>query len=75
MQAITSNVKTEKRVSLGLSRASLLSLYLTPPQEELTLDEFELLAVDRLQLLRALEALKNRGFEDGEFNTRLYEVS
>lgn len=72
MQAITANVKTEKRA--GLARTSLLSLYLVPPNEELTLDEFELLAVDRLQLLRSIDGLKARGFEEGQLNNKIREV-
>ena len=37
------------------SITQLLSLYNEPPQEELTLDEFERVALDRLQLRRSLE--------------------
>ncbi|RYG65804.1 hypothetical protein EON64_11165 [archaeon] len=73
MQAITAHIKTEKRA--GLTRTSLLSLYLVPPNEELTLDEFELLAVDRLQLLRSIDGLKARGFEEGQLNNKIREVS
>jgi DNA primase large subunit len=72
MQVITANVKVEKR---GLSRTSLVSLYSSPPTEELTLDEFELLAVDRLQLLRSIEQLKARGFEEEDLNRRIADVS
>lgn len=72
MQAITANIKTERR---PLGRSNLLSLYTTPPSEELTLDEFELLTMDRLQLLRAMETLKSKGYEEPEFNSRLAEVS
>ena len=45
-----------------------------PPNEELTLEEFELYALDRLQLLRSIENLKTRGFDGNEFNLKLKEV-
>lgn len=36
----------------------LLSMYTDPPSEEVTLDDFELMALDRLQVLRRVEDLK-----------------
>ena len=38
-----------------------LSLYTTPPQHEISLDEFEQFAIDRLQVLKKLEMLKAQG--------------
>jgi hypothetical protein len=52
----------------------LISLYEQPPNEELTLDEFELFALDRLQLLRGIENLKTRGFDGDEYKSKLNEV-
>jgi len=65
-------IKTEKRLGTGMTIP--LSFYITPPQEELTLDEFELLSLDRLQFLRSLEVMKARGFEEKEINSKLSEV-
>lgn len=45
------------------------------PTRELTLDQFECLAIDRLQLLRSIEMLKARGFEDKELAGKIREVS
>ena len=53
------------RVDLGHS----LSMYTSPPADELTIDDFELFALDRLQLPR-LELPKTRGFQDKEMRTR-----
>jgi hypothetical protein len=52
-----------------------LSLYYDPPNMELTLDEFELLSLDRLQLLRGIEQLKTRGFEAKQLSSKIQEVS
>jgi hypothetical protein len=51
-----------------------LSLYYDPPNMELTLDEFELLSLDRLQLLRGIEQLKTRGFEAKQLSSKIQEV-
>jgi len=51
-----------------------LSLYNEVPEEELTLDEFETFALDRLALLRGMENLRTRGYEGKEFNDRLQAV-
>uniref|UniRef100_A0A7S3H1X7 DNA primase large subunit n=1 Tax=Spumella elongata TaxID=89044 RepID=A0A7S3H1X7_9STRA len=69
-----SNVKVEKRVIS--ERPRLLSLYAEPPQQELTLDEFEVVSLDRLQLLRSIDVLKTKGGTEGEhaFNHQLYEL-
>lgn len=41
---------------------------------ELTLDEFEMLSLDRLQLLRGIEILKAKGDEQS-FNAKVNDVS
>lgn len=57
-------------------RPRLLSLYSEPPQHELTLDEFEVVSLDRLQLLRSIDVLKTKGGIEGEssFNNQVYEL-
>lgn len=52
----------------------VVSLYTDPPSEEITLDEFELYALDRLQLLRGIETLKTRGFEGQEYENKLKQL-
>ena len=39
----------------AVSRRVLVSLYEAPPREELTLEEFECFAVDRLRVLRTID--------------------
>eukprot|EP01035_Chromulina_nebulosa_P022258 gene22258-28829_t len=51
-----------------------LSLYNEPPTEEISLDEFELYSLDRLQLLRSIEILKTRGFEGSDLISKINEV-
>ena len=51
-----------------------LSMYTSPPADELTIDDFELFALDRLQLLRGLELLKTRGFQDKEMADKIRQV-
>eukprot|EP01038_Epipyxis_sp_PR26KG_P013149 gene13149-17617_t len=48
-------------------KSQVLSLYTTPPSIEITLDEFEMLSLERLQLLRSLESLKNKGYDENDF--------
>jgi len=52
-----------------------LSFYNEAPQDELTLDEFELFSLDRLQLLRAIETLRTKGYEGNELNNKMGAVS
>lgn len=56
----------------GLSHS--LSMYTDPPSEELTIDEFEVMSLDRLQLLRGLELLKTRGYEGKEMTEKIKQV-
>jgi hypothetical protein len=65
-------VKTEKR--LGTATIPL-SFYNQPPQEELTLDEFELISLDRLQLLRALENARMRINDEAQVASKFREVN
>jgi DNA primase large subunit len=50
------------------------SLYETPPTEEVSLDTFELYSIDRLRLLRDIEMLKARGFEDKELYSQILKA-
>lgn len=43
----TSRVDTASSAAKRVSQEKLVSLYSEPPQEEITLDEFELYALDR----------------------------
>lgn len=51
-----------------------ISMYAAAPEEEISLDEFELFALDRLQLLRGIESLKTRGIDGAELNTKLNQL-
>lgn len=71
MEFITKRVDHIPRQVLPGSRGKGLSLYNEAPSQELTLDEFELVALDRLQLLRAIESCKAKGYEEQEFKKRM----
>lgn len=51
--------------------SKLLSLYMDPPTEEITLDEFETFALDRLALLRSIELLKSRPMPPDELHQKI----
>ena len=57
-----------------VNRRVSVSLYETPPKVELTLDEFEISAVDRLKVLRTIDALKQKGFKPRELDAELAPV-
>jgi DNA primase large subunit len=57
-----------------ISQDRLISLYTDPPSEEITLDEFELFALDRLQLLRGIEALRARGYEGADYTKKMDQL-
>lgn len=73
---VVSSVKgaTSRRVQ-GHKRPALsepaLSLYNLPPSYAVSLDEFEKTAIARLQLLRTIEALRQRNIKGPEFNSAL----
>ena len=49
-------------VSVGVGREkSFLSLYTEQPTEEITLEDFEVFALNRLRVLKAIEAARTRG--------------
>lgn len=76
MQIISVQKDSIRGISSGQSskQLRLLSLYNEAPETELTLDEFELFALDRLNLMRKVTELKNRGFEGEEFDSKLKAV-
>ena len=52
----------------GHQYASTLSMYTMPPTHAVTLEEFETLAIDRLQLLKAIEMARARSIKGAELN-------
>lgn len=68
-----SDIKVETRGKV-FERSHILSLYHEPPQQELTLDEFEMLSLDRLQLLRSIEVLKTRNLDEKAERQKIDEV-
>jgi hypothetical protein len=71
----TASSNSTVRVNRVSSSFIPLSLYTDPPEEELTLDQFELLSLDRLQLLRGIENLKNRNVDEQDFPRKINDVS
>lgn len=63
-----------KKDSGSDSTDKAVSLYIDPPNEEITLDEFELYALDRLQLLRGIESLRTRGFEGKDYENKVKQL-
>ncbi|CAM9128454.1 unnamed protein product [Ectocarpus sp. 12 AP-2014] len=57
----------------GVERHKAISMYNEAPFEEITLDEFELVALDRLQVLRKIEDLKARNVRGEDFRRALRE--
>lgn len=62
---------TRAREVKTVPRHKRLSLYREVPSEEITLDEFELFALDRLQLLRGIEKLNMKNLTKSDFNREL----
>jgi DNA primase large subunit len=53
---------------------NLITFYNEAPQDELSLDEFELFALDRLQLLRGIEACHVRKLDSAEVGKKMKEL-
>ena len=64
---------TAPREATSAGRVTV-SLYERPPREEMTLEEFEVFAVDRLKVLRTIDALKQKGFKPKELEAELAPV-
>eukprot|EP00798_Chlamydomonas_sp_ICE-L_P028042 gene28042-31144_t len=56
------------------TRRNLVTLYTELPSEDITLDEFERLALDRLRVLKGIEEFKLRGKSDAEVQSRANEL-
>ena len=67
-------VRGQSSLANAKQATKLISLYNEAPQEELTLDEFEMFALDRLNLMRKVEDYKTRGFEGEDLDGKLREV-
>ena len=66
-----------KYAASNIPLEKFLSFYNDPPNMELTLDEFEVLSLDRLQLLRAIDILmqsKGHDEKDKESLKKIEEV-
>ena len=57
------------------SKAQVISLYNEPPQEELTIDEFEQFALDRKALLNGIERIKTSATDKDTLNAGIKKVS
>ena len=64
------NRRTAAKRSLGQAEPTL-SLYRLPPTHNVSIDEFEKLAIQRLQLLRTIEALHQRNVKGTDFKQAL----
>lgn len=75
---VNATSRSSSRPSLAaeqvLKRARGVSMYATAPREELTLEEFESFAVDRLIVLRMIENLRIRGFKAREVEQQMRPV-
>eukprot|EP00752_Nemacystus_decipiens_P014280 g12700.t1 len=62
-----------KKNTSSMERHKSISMYNEAPFEEITLDEFELVALDRLQVLRKIEDLKARNVRGDDYKRALRE--
>ena len=70
----TSNGNGNQGKVQSLLNKKLLTFYNDPPKEELSLDEFERFAFDRLQLLRKIEAFNSKGLEGNDLTSKMESV-
>ena len=72
---VASSVRNVKRIQGNSVNRVLhepaLSLYNLPPTHNVSLDEFESYAIDRLQLLRTIEALRSRNIKGTDFSNAM----
>lgn len=72
MQILSRRVDTVPGIRPKVSRdKKVVSFYNNPPLDELSLDEFEHYAFDRLQLLRKIESFITRGAEGQDLNAKI----
>ncbi|KAG1675409.1 hypothetical protein FOA52_012328 [Chlamydomonas sp. UWO 241] len=57
------------------TRHTLLSMYAASPIEDISLDEFERLALERLRVLKGIEDLRLRGKTDAELQAKSRELT
>ena len=81
----SSNSRTNRRKSFSMGgitngplqlqeASSILSFYETPPNSEISVEDFEMIALARLQVLRNLEQLKLRGIHGEDFRRKMDAV-
>jgi DNA primase large subunit len=70
---LVGNRRSTARAEVPSQRVTV-SLYEKPPREEMTLEEFEVFAVDRLKVLRTIDALRQKGFKPKELEAELAPV-
>eukprot|EP01116_Phalansterium_solitarium_P005100 TRINITY_DN1640_c0_g2_i6.p1 TRINITY_DN1640_c0_g2~~TRINITY_DN1640_c0_g2_i6.p1 ORF type:complete len:487 (-),score=145.77 TRINITY_DN1640_c0_g2_i6:138-1550(-) len=70
--------KRKHNLSLAISShaayANKLSFYNVPPIEEISVDDFESMALDRIKVLKEIDNAKIRGLKPDEYNHRMEEV-
>ena len=71
---LVGNRRSTARASAAPAQRVTVSLYEKPPREEMTLEEFEVFAVDRLKVLRTIDALRQKGFKPKELEAELAPV-
>lgn len=66
--------REERETADALARAEAsLSMYSDPPNEMVTLEDFEVFAFQRLKLLKAIETEKSRGLKPRELSLKIKE--
>ncbi|KAI8063553.1 eukaryotic and archaeal DNA primase, large subunit-domain-containing protein [Gongronella butleri] len=60
-------IAVDRDSALDASYPTRLNLYEQPPGDEITIEEFELYALDRLQVLKAIETAKLRNLAEDQF--------
>ena len=70
---LVGNRRSVARAAAPAQRVTV-SLYEKPPREEMTLEEFEVFPVDRLKVLRTIDALRQKGFKPKELEAELAHV-
>ena len=70
---VQSREAKEKAEALARLEAGL-SMYSDPPNEKVTLEDFEVLAFERLKLLKAIETEKSRGTKPRDLASKISET-
>lgn len=64
-------VETDRLLSLEIPVAGADKSYTTPPTLDITLEEFETFAINRLRILSYIESLQHRSLPYAQFQTQL----